>query len=107
MAPKGQTKQLKEGDRNTKYFHKCATQKGQANSIKSITSENGSLASSQEEIAKTFQSFYQSLFSTSDPESIPIIPNSLQPLVTKEMNCSLTRAYTKEEVERAILKMNP
>ncbi|KAF5470780.1 hypothetical protein F2P56_011269, partial [Juglans regia] len=58
---------LKDGDRITKFFHKCASQRKQVNTIKQIISEDGSLALSQEEIAKTFQSFYQNLFSSSNP----------------------------------------
>lgn len=77
------------------------------NSIKSITSENGALASSQEDIVKTFQSYYQSLFSTSNPTSMVVVFNSFQPLVNKDMNYFLTKEYTIEEVEKTIKEMNP
>ncbi|XP_042972903.1 uncharacterized protein LOC122304700 [Carya illinoinensis] len=79
---------LKDGDRNTKYFHRCATHRKQMNTIKVITSEEGVREHSQE-------------------ENIDEALQSVQPCVSEEMNLWITRAFTEEEVTAAIKGMNP
>ncbi|XP_042969022.1 uncharacterized protein LOC122301695 [Carya illinoinensis] len=98
---------LRDGDRNTKYFHRCATHRKQMNSIKVVTSEEGVREHSQEGIARVFQAFYQVLFSTSHPENIDEALQSVQPCVSEDMNFWLTKAFTEEEVTAAIKGMNP
>ncbi|XP_042954620.1 uncharacterized protein LOC122291035 [Carya illinoinensis] len=98
---------LRDGDRNTKYFHRCATHRKQMNSIKVVTSEEGVREHSQEGIARVFQAFYQVLFSTSHPENIDEALQSIQPCVSEDMNFWLTKAFTEEEVTTSIKGMNP
>lgn len=98
---------LQEGNRNTKYFHKCATQRKLMNSVTKIQIEDGSLVTSQEEVGERFQSYYLDLFSSSNPEGIADLLERFEPLVTADMNLTLTRDYSREEVENAIFEMNP
>ncbi|XP_042969054.1 uncharacterized protein LOC122301733 [Carya illinoinensis] len=72
-----------------------------------VLSEEGAVESSQKGIARTFQSFYQDLFSTSHPRNIEAALHSIQHLLSEGMNSSLTRAFTEEEVVAAIKVMNP
>ncbi|XP_042942686.1 uncharacterized protein LOC122276857 [Carya illinoinensis] len=98
---------LKDGDRNTKFFYKCATQRKQVNFIKKVASEEGVLAYNQEEVAKTFQFFYQNLFTTSKPLSMEAALQSFKPSVSEEMNGLLAQEFTEKEVVTAINGMNP
>lgn len=50
-------KWLQEGDRNTKYFHKSATQRKQRNTINELYTKNSTPVSGQEEVGRLFQDF--------------------------------------------------
>lgn len=56
---------LREGDRNTKFYHICAHQMRNANTIKRIVDEEGFEVTTQGEINFQFQRFYKDLFTTS------------------------------------------
>lgn len=73
---------LKEGDRNTKYFHQCTSHKKQVNSIRSIANEEGLSVNNQERIAQAFQDYYMNLFSTSVVGGTFDLLQSFQPWVT-------------------------
>lgn len=80
---------LKEGDKNTSYFHKCVTQRRRTNSIFKITDERGETVSSNSEVCATFQMYYQNLFMSSNLRGIAEILIDFNPVVTPEMNCQI------------------
>ncbi|XP_035542099.1 uncharacterized protein LOC118344807 [Juglans regia] len=45
---------LKEGDKNTSYFHKCASQRKKNNSIHQIANERGEQVSNKSEVKDIF-----------------------------------------------------
>ncbi|XP_042980066.1 uncharacterized protein LOC122310250 [Carya illinoinensis] len=53
---------LRGGDRNTSFFHKCASQRRKQNLICNIRDNEGNETTSQKEISQIFQSFFQELF---------------------------------------------
>lgn len=55
------------GDRNTKYFHACASQRRRTNRICSIQDSNGLVAASHEEIEGVFYNHFHNLFMSSSP----------------------------------------
>ena len=55
---------LKEGDRNSKYFHECANSRRCCSTISKITDAQGRLCEKQEEIIGAFTNYFQSLFQT-------------------------------------------
>lgn len=60
----------REGDRNTKYFHDCATKRYRKNLIKGIRDEDGVWRVQQEEIGSVLVNYYKSLcFFGSDYDS--------------------------------------
>ncbi|KAF5447955.1 hypothetical protein F2P56_033465 [Juglans regia] len=98
---------LQEGDRNTKFFHQCASQRRKKNTIKTVADKAGSIAKTPEEVGAKFQHFFQNLFTTSNPEGISKSLSQLERKVTEEMNEALLRKYTKQEVKMAVFSMNP
>lgn len=97
---------LQEGDRNTKYFHSCATQRKKINSIKSISDGEGNMATNPEDISRLFHSFFHNLFSSSQPSSLDVCLEPLDGCVTDEVNESLTKELTTCEVKKIIFSMN-
>jgi hypothetical protein len=98
---------LKEGDKNTKYFHACATQKKFKNTIDSIMDEQGRVWESKEEVEQVFVNYYRNLF-TSEAQTDPAVClDELECRVSTEMNEMLMRSFTTEEVTTALKQMSP
>jgi hypothetical protein len=93
---------LKNGDRNTSFFHAYASERKKTNWIRRLKREGGGVVESEEELGPYVSNFYKSLFVSSvgptDNELLQHIPQS----VTPEMNEILTRAYTGEEIREAL-----
>ncbi|KAF5447348.1 hypothetical protein F2P56_032905 [Juglans regia] len=100
-------KWLLEGDRNTRFFHQCATQRRKKNTICKVADESGVVASTPEGVSEKFNCFFKNLFSTSNPQGLSESLQHLKPSVTEEMNTKLKRNFTQQEVEEAIFNMNP
>ena len=62
---------------------------------------------SDEQIAQVAKSYFQELFSTTHPQNMESVLQSIQRKVTPQMNESLTRPYTTDEVRIAFFQMHP
>ncbi|XP_042968979.1 uncharacterized protein LOC122301650 [Carya illinoinensis] len=98
---------LKNGDRNTKFFHRAASQRKKANEIQNIKREDGSVACSREDIFDIFNRHYKSLFSTSQLDKIADCLKYVEKRVDEHMNRHLTREFTAEEVRTTLFQTNP
>ncbi|XP_042974779.1 uncharacterized protein LOC122306417 [Carya illinoinensis] len=75
--------------------------------LQKLHTEEGQILTSPEDIGPEFQAVFMDLFTSSNPNISNSIMEVLNTTVTPEMNLSLTKAYTKEEIELAIHEMNP
>ncbi|XP_042974636.1 uncharacterized protein LOC122306268 [Carya illinoinensis] len=98
---------LRNGDRNTTYFHMQANQRKKTNAITSIDDGTGRIASEQGEIGGIFTSFFSTLFNSSLPFNIDTCLNALKPKINQAMKESLVTPFTAEEVKKTIFQMNP
>ena len=80
---------LKEGDRNTKYFHNRASQRRQRNSIQTLIREDGEIVTGSEAIGTQFTDYYQALFTANPLEDVEVVLDGIQPCVTQAMNQNL------------------
>lgn len=55
------------GDKNTKFFHDCASQHHKTNNIFAIKDQNGILVSRFEEMQAMFDDYFQLLFQSTNP----------------------------------------
>jgi hypothetical protein len=97
---------LREGDRNTAFFHARASVRRRTNKIRALTREDGSRCEDLNEIKAMTEQFYGDLFSSELCDS-EVILDSIQSKVTAEMNVELTKAYTDEEIKSALFQMGP
>ena len=104
---KAKTQWLGFGDRNTKYFHSMASERRKKNTIFGLCDEEGRYCETTEDIANIVVSYFEKLCTTSLPTWIAEVTNSIPTRVTEEMNQSLIREFTKEEVEAALHQMHP
>lgn len=98
---------LKEGDRNTAFFHAKAREcsQSQINQISALKREDGSVVTTQEEVETEAMEFYAKLFTRQevlDPDPIlDHVPIKVTPL----MNDYLMRPFTGDEVREAVFMM--
>lgn len=100
-------KWLNHGDRNSKFFHASTLQRRMFNKIGRIKDGNGVWVEKEEDVMKTFELFYQNLFSSEVSNNRPMYSDIIPHLVTDDMNRSLLSPITDAEVERAAFDMGP
>ena len=58
---------LRDGDRNTKYFHACASQRHRKNRVERIVDRLGRTCDTTTTVEQAFVDYYQDLFKSSMP----------------------------------------
>ena len=58
-------------------------------------------------MGKIIKDYFGTLFTTSDPSGFDEILCGIQPSITDDMNATLTREFTSEEVHQALKQMAP
>ena len=96
---------LKEGDRNTRYFHCMANQRNKHNYILGLEDDLGLWLEDEEQMGHLASNHFEAMFTTSNPVGFDDILCGLTPTVTAEMNSSLDRPFVAEEVQRALHQM--
>ena len=96
-----------EGEKNSKYFHCCATRRFWKNSLEGIRDEGGVWRTRQEKIGEVMVNYFKSLFTASEGivsigafDYVPIV-------IDEEMNGSLSREFEASEVAIALQQMAP
>ena len=95
------------GDRNTKYFHSKASDRKRKNVISRIMDENGIWDETKEGIANVVVSYFEKMYTTSYPSHILEVIDTIPTKISSEMNQSLIKEFTKEEVLVALKQMHP
>ncbi|XP_074278012.1 uncharacterized protein LOC141601617 [Silene latifolia] len=98
---------LKEGDRNTKFFHQRASQRKRKNHIAKIIDEHGLIREGQEAVGEVAMSYFQNLFRSSRPTNFEDTLEGIEGRVTPRMNMILSSEYRAEEVVEALQQMHP
>ncbi|KAH1120937.1 hypothetical protein J1N35_004097 [Gossypium stocksii] len=98
---------LKNGDRNTSYFHKAAVQRQVRGRISELYDKNGRRISSTDEILRHAIDYFFHLFSASEAESDEHVFGLVEKKITDSMNDSLLQRFTEEEIRSAIKMIAP
>ena len=106
-AQKARIDWLREGDKNTKFFHACVKERRRKNRMLNIQREDGTWTNSEEELRMEVADYYRGLFSSSGSEGITEILHGIPPTITTEMNAKLTREVDEMEIKSALFSMNP
>lgn len=100
-------KWLKMGDRNSRFFHLTTIQRRQRNQIVRLKNVDGEWKSEIKEIATIVRDYFQSLYSAPPLSDAEDILSLVEPVITPEMNASLTRNVGREEVRLAVFQQEP
>ena len=95
------------GDKNSKYFHSRATQRYQRNKINGVRDGRGHWKHDPKEIANEFLKYFAKLFYISNNCQPELALDTIQSLVTDDMNRSLSEEFIKDEVKMALNQMAP
>ena len=95
----------RQGDKNTKYLHSCATKRYRKNLIEGVRHGEGIWRAHSEEIAPVFVSYFNTLFSSSGHNGFARVLEFVPNVITDEMNASLSRASEASEVHVALQQM--
>ena len=75
-------KWLQNGDRNTKFFHACASQRNKRNNIKSIMDINGISYTQPGDVERAFVTYFQTILTTSNPSYVEECISGIESKVT-------------------------
>ena len=98
---------LPAADKNTKYFHQRASQRRRKNHIHGFMDNMGRWCTSEPDIERVAESFFQNLFTSSNPTNMEEVLDSVDRVVTLDMNHTLLQQFTPEEVKIALFSMHP
>lgn len=98
---------LKEGDRNTKYFHRQAQWRARKNHIQRLRMDDGSWCHDQKEMKGMTVDYFQQLFTADVSVDPQVIVDLIETSVTDEANADLCREYSDEEFGDALFRIGP
>nr|XP_027064499.1 uncharacterized protein LOC113690699 [Coffea arabica] len=103
---KARVRWLKDGDRNTKYFHAVVAERRSRAIIHRIRGPTGAWVESEDLIGKEAIGFFQGLFTAEAPPSTYEFLNTIPRLVTDQDNSGLMEPPTLEDVKKVIFSMD-
>ncbi|XP_071923146.1 uncharacterized protein [Coffea arabica] len=103
---KSRIKWLKDGDRNSRYFHSVVAKHRQRSVIHRIKSSDGEWLESTTDIEGEATTFFRRLFTAESPsesfDALDVIPK----LITSQDNAMLEEVPSKEEVKSVVFAMD-
>eukprot|EP00253_Pinus_taeda_P022158 PITA_22158 len=99
---------LKEGEQNTKFFHRSAMDYRSANKILELKNSEGEILRNHNDISALLSNHFSNI--AREPEinreaAIQEITNAIPNSITEEQNWALRKTITMEEVEEAVRNM--
>ncbi|XP_012853800.1 PREDICTED: uncharacterized protein LOC105973324 [Erythranthe guttata] len=100
---------MREGDRNTKFFHAKATARKRANTVDKLKDKHGNWQTRGEDIEGVIAEYFDHIFRSTRPEESEIdgVLDCVTPRVTDEANQILSSPFTTQEVTHALFHMAP
>ena len=98
---------LLAGDKNTKYFHQRASQRCRKNQIIGLLDDQGRWCNAEADIAREAENYFKELFTSGNLTNLNLVLNSVDRIITPNMNQTLLQPYTLDEVKRALFHMHP
>lgn len=97
---------LKNGDRNTRFFHAATRTRRMQNSLAVIEDSQGTEYYEDAEKASVISKYFQELFSSTSGGDLALVSQTLPNKVTAELNDMLTRLPSHQEIKEATFSIN-
>jgi 23S rRNA U2552 (ribose-2'-O)-methylase RlmE/FtsJ len=98
---------LSAGDKNTRFFHLCASQRRKKNKITRLCKPDGQFTKDVHELGNLATTFYQDLYRSEGVGGMVVVLNIVPSKVTEEMNSKLIAPIEEKEVKEALFQMFP
>ncbi|KAA3475146.1 reverse transcriptase [Gossypium australe] len=95
------------GDRNTAYFHNCATARRSANSISKLILDKGQEINDESIIQEGAKIYFENLFTSKGVADPREILEGIEGSISVEINESLQAPFREDEVRMALKGMGP
>lgn len=105
-AQKSRSKWLKDGDRNTAYFHSTVASRRKRNKISALKRQDGTWCTSEQVIGMEICKFYQELTSSA-PSEFDEVLEGIPSFITEDMNAQLIKQVEEYEVKTTIFSLHP
>ena len=96
---------MKNGDRNTSFFHNFANARKKTNMIKKLEDESGTWIEDPGDLSSHINGYFQTLFTREVDDPDANVLDKVKPRVTQEMNELLCSPYMREEVKKALFNI--
>jgi len=96
---------IKQGNRNTSFFHNFATKRRKKNTIKGLVDHNGMMQEDREVMCNIVQDYFENLFTSEVGEPDLGVLLDVQRNVTPDMNAGLMAQFSYEEVKKALFQI--
>ncbi|XP_021737341.1 uncharacterized protein LOC110703870 [Chenopodium quinoa] len=101
--------EIKDGDRNTKYFHHKASQRRKKNEIIGLFNKERQWCDKEDDLEYAVTDFYEELFTSSmpSPEGCAKVLESVEKVISEDHNSELLKPFSKDEIFAAISSKHP
>ena len=104
---KSRVQWLKEGDKNTHFFHSSVKGRRQRNKIQRLQREDTTWTNSEEEIGEEVVNHFKELFRSKGMTQTDMTLKGISQTISDHMNSELTQPVKDKEIKDALFPMNP
>lgn len=104
-AQKSKISWLKDGDRNTKFFHSSTIRRRKRNKVVKIRNGAGEWLERENEIAAQFGSFYRNLFTVGSVAGVDDILEVVPRVISDEDNLGLCEPVHDSEIRSVVFEL--
>ena len=97
---------LKQGDRNTGFFHAATRTRRAINSIPVLEDAQGGAVYEEQDITRVISNYFTQIFTTNGNDSFSQIQGLLRKKVSPDMNRMLTAIPSDSEIREAVMSIN-
>uniref|UniRef100_A0A803P8Y0 Reverse transcriptase domain-containing protein n=1 Tax=Cannabis sativa TaxID=3483 RepID=A0A803P8Y0_CANSA len=104
---RSRTQWLAQGDKNTKFFHRHASHRRRINRILKLHNSSGTLLTKEEDINHEIESFFQALFTSTNPSNsdMHLALEGIDSRLTDNDKSLLDEIFTVDEIEKAFFQL--
>ncbi|XP_027150198.1 uncharacterized protein LOC113750422 [Coffea eugenioides] len=96
---------LRDGDKNTRYFHAHVKGRRTRNMIRKLQRDDGSWTTNEEEVIAEISDFFRGLFTSGGRSDMTEMLEGIPHSITQDMNTNLTKQVDEDEIKVALFSM--
>lgn len=98
---------MKDGDRNTKFFHRKASQRRKVNEITKLKDDQGIWWRGEENVEKILIHYFSDLFVSAGPTEVAETCDVVRDKLYPDLRNWCAMPYTADDVQNALNDMHP